>query len=139
MRFQGKLSRDGKWWLAEVPVFAAMTQGHTRKEAIEMIADWFASLVDRKGFSVQVHATGKDAFEVGAQDSRAMIALLLKRQRQHSGLSLAQVAERLGAKSRNAYARYEQGVSVPTVDKLDELLRAIAPDREIVVRQSDAA
>ena len=139
MRFQGKLIRDGKWWLAEVPVFAAMTQGRTRKEALEMIADWFLSVVDRKGFAVQVHPTGRDDFELSSKDSRQMIALLLKRQRQHSGLSLAQVAERLGAKSRNAYARYEQGVSVPTVDKLDELLRAIAPDREIVVRQSDAA
>jgi transcriptional regulator with XRE-family HTH domain len=68
-----------------------------------------------------------------------MIRLLLQRQRQKSGLSLAEVAHRLGAKSRNAYARYEQGVSVPTIEKLDELLRAIAPDREIVVRQSDAA
>jgi len=139
MRFQGKLIRDGKWWLAEVPLFAAMTQGRTRKEAFEMIADWFLTVVDRKGFTVQVHPTGKDDFELSSKDSRVMIALLLKRQRQHSGLSLAQVAERLGAKSRNAYARYEQGVSVPTVDKLDALLRAIAPDREIVVKQSDAA
>jgi transcriptional regulator with XRE-family HTH domain len=68
-----------------------------------------------------------------------MISLLLRRQRQKSGLSLKQAAERLGAKSRNAYARYEQGVAVPTVAKLDELLKAIAPDRDIVVRQSGAA
>jgi len=27
MRFQGKLYKDGKFWLVEVPVFAAMTQG----------------------------------------------------------------------------------------------------------------
>ena len=68
-----------------------------------------------------------------------MVSLLLRRQRQQSGLTLAQVAERLEAKSRNAYARYEQGVSVPTVDKLDELLRAIAPDRPILVGQGRAA
>jgi len=35
-------------------------------------------------------------------------------------------------KSRNAYARYEQGVSVPAVEKLDELVRAVAPARELV-------
>lgn len=139
MRFQGKLCRDGKWWLAEVPVFDAMTQGRTRKEALDMIADWFLSMIDRKGFSVQIHATGRNDFEASSDDTRTMISLLLQRQRQMSGLSLAQAAQRLGAKSRNAYARYEQGVSVPTVEKLDKLLRAIAPDREIVVRQSDAA
>jgi transcriptional regulator with XRE-family HTH domain len=45
----------------------------------------------------------------------------------------------LGAQSCNAYARYEQGSSVPTVEKLDELLRAVAPDRDIVVCESKVA
>ena len=139
MRFQGKLFKDGRWWLAQVPVFDAMTQGRTRKEAFDMIADWFVSIVGQKGFSVRVHPTGRDEFEISSNDARRMISLLLQRQRQKSGISLAQAAQRLGAKSRNAYARYEQGLSVPTVEKLDELLCAIAPDRHIVVRQSDAA
>jgi len=104
-----------------------------------MIADWFVTMGDRRGFAVQIHAVGRTDFEISSDDSRTMIRLLLQRQRQKSGLTLAQAAERLGAKSRNAYARYEQGVSVPTIEKLDELLRAIAPDRDIVVRQSDAA
>ena len=103
------------------------------------VDDWFITMVDRKGFSVRIHPTGRDEFEVSSDDARPMISLLLQRQRQKSGLSLAQAAQRLGAKSRNAYARYEQGVSVPTVEKLDKLLRAIAPDRDIVVRQSHAA
>jgi hypothetical protein len=137
MRFQANLSRDGKWWLAEVPVFDAMTQGRTRREALDMVADWFITLVDRKGFSVQIHATGKQDFEVSSDDARTMISLLLQRQRQKSGLTLAQAADRLGVRSRNAYARYEQGASVPTVEKLDQLLRAIAPDRELVLHQGD--
>lgn len=139
MRFQGKLYRDGKQWLAEVPVFDALTQGRTRRDALDMIQDWFVTMVDRKGFAVDVHPVGKDEFEIGSANAREMISLLLQRQRQKSGLTLAQAAERLGVKSRNAYARYEQGASVPTVDKLDALLRAVAPDREIVVRQSCAA
>ena len=129
MRFQGKLHRDGNFWLAEVPVFDAMTQGRTRKEALVMIADWFVTMADRKGFSVAIHPVDRDTFEVNSGDTRAMVSMLLRRQRQKSGLSLAQAAQRLGAKSRNAYARYEQGASVPTVEKLDELLRAVAPGR----------
>jgi len=138
MQFQGRLYKDGRWWLAEVPVFDAMTQGRTRKDALEMIADWFVSVVGQRGFSVQVHDGGGSDFAVSSDDSRTMIRVLLQRQRQKSGLTLAQVAQRLGARSRNAYARYEQGVSVPTVAKLDELLRAIAPGRDLVVGQSDA-
>ena len=65
-----------------------------------------------------------------------MVRLLLRRQREKSGLSLADVANRLGAKSRNAYARYERGTSVPTIEKLDELLQAVSPDQDIVFHQS---
>ena len=65
---------------------------------------------------------GKDGdFEVSSSDTRGMISLLLRRQRERSGLSLAEAAERLGAKSRNAYSRYERGTSVPTLEKLNEL------------------
>jgi len=138
MRFQGRVYKDGKQWLAEVPVFDAMTQGRSRREALEMIADWFVTLANRKRFSVDIHVSGTDEFEVGSADSRTMISLLLQRQRQKSGLSLAQAAARLGVKSRNAYARYERGASVPTVEKLDELLRAVAPGSDIVLRQSAA-
>ena len=138
MRFQGILRRDGNLWLAEVPVFDALTQGRSRKGALAMVADWFITMVDRKGFTVEVEAVGRETFEVSAADARSMIGLMLQRQRQQSGLSLAQVAQRLGVKSRNAYARYEQGVSVPTIEKLDELLRAVAPGRDLVLLQSAA-
>jgi len=136
MRFSGKVYRDGTHWLAEVPIFEAMTQGRTRKEALEMIEDWFCSMVDRAGFRVQALLVGNGQIEIVASDLEPMIGLLLQRQRQESGLSLAEVAKRLGAKSRNAYARYERGDSLPTVTKLDELLHAISPDRDLVLNQS---
>ena len=49
---------------------------------------------------------------------------------------LRPLAERLGAKSRNAYARYERGTSVPTLEKLNELLQAVSPGRDFVLDQS---
>lgn len=139
MRFHGKSYKDGKHWLVEAPVFDAMTQGRSRDEALAMIKDWFVAMLDEPDLSLRVDRAGRAEFEVAADDACPMISLLLRRQRQKSGLSLTQAAERLGAKSRNAYARYEQGRAVPTVAKLDQLLRAVAPDRDIVVRQSDAA
>jgi hypothetical protein len=139
MRFQGKLYKGGKWWLAEVPLFAAMTQGRTRKEALTMIVDWFETITSRPEFSVTVHEGKRGEFELSASDTKAMICLLLQRQRQVSGLSLAGAAARLGAKSRNAYARYEQGASVPTVEKLDQLLQAVSGGRDFVLLPSTAA
>ena len=84
MRVQGRVFKDGKFWLAEVPILDAMTQGFTR-------------------------------------------AL--------SGLSLAEAAERLGAKSRNAYARYERGDSSPTLEKLSELMAAVSPSEDFVLQR----
>ena len=139
MRFAGRVYKDGKFWLAEVPVLDAMTQGYSKKEAHAMVADMIQCLIDRPGISVRVHPGKNGQFEVSSADTRAMVSLLLRRQRQRSGLSLAEVAERLGAKSRNAYARYEQGKSAPTVEKLSELLRAVSPGSELVLRQSSAS
>ena len=136
MRFSGKVYEDGKFWLAEVPVLEAMTQGRTREEALDMAGDLLEGLANRPGFSVTVHAGRGDGFEVSSPDTRGLVSLLLRRQRERSGLSLAETAERLGAKSRNAYARYERGTSTPTLDKLSELLHAVAPDCDFVLHRS---
>src|SRR5256885_10011763 len=101
-----------------------------------MVADLLETLANRPGFSVQVHPGKHEDFEVSAADTRGLMSLVLRRQRERSGLSLAEAAARLGAKSRNAYARYERGTSVPTLDKLTELLQAVAPYPDIVLQPS---
>lgn len=136
MRFSGKVYKDGKFWLAEIPILDAMTQGHTQKEAFEMVADMLETMVNKEGFKIQIFKGSHGEFEVGSIDSQAMISLLLIRKRQLSGLSLSQVAERLGVSSRNAYARYEQGHSDPTIEKLNRLLNAVCPNTEIVINES---
>jgi predicted RNase H-like HicB family nuclease len=136
MRFDGKVYRDGRQWLAEIPILDAMTQGRTRKEALEMMADWVEVLVDDPDFRASVHPVEKNHFEVEGTSAAAMTALLLRRKRQASGLSLAAVSESLGARSRNAYSRYERGDSVPSIDTLERLLRAVNPGGDFVIRDS---
>jgi len=113
-----------------------MTQGRTRAEALEMVADWLVTMVDRPGFRAEVFPRGKYDFEVTGNDVPALTALLLRRRRQASGASLREVADRLGASSRNTYARYERGEAVPTIDKFDELLEATLPTGDFVIRES---
>jgi predicted RNase H-like HicB family nuclease len=136
MRLHGRVYKDGKFWLAEVPLLDAMTQGRTRKDALAMVADLLETLENRPDFTVHIHPGKHEAFEVSAADTRGLMSLVLRRQRERSGLSLAEAAVRLGAKSRNAYARYERGASVPTLDKLTELLQAVAPGQDFVLQQS---
>jgi len=139
MRFHGSVYKDGKFWLAEIPILDTMTQGYTRKEALVMVEDLLESLANRPGFTVNMHPGKQGQFEVSSPDTRTMTSLLLRRQRERSGLSLADVAKRLGAKSRNTYARYERGTSAPTLEKLNELLHAVSPDQDIVLHQSIVA
>ena len=136
MRFSGKVYKDGKFWLAEIPILDVMTQGYTKEEAFEMVLDMVKAMVNREGFKVEIFKGKNGAFEVASSDSRHMISLLLQRKRQLSGLSLSQVADRLGFSSRNSYARYERGQTVPTLGKLGELLHAVNPDADIVINES---
>jgi len=138
MRFRGRVFKKGRYWAIEIPILDIVTQGKTKKDAYVMIADAVVSLVDRKGFRVRVFKTEGNEFEIGASDQGALTALLLRRARLKAGLSLEQVAARLGSKSLNSYARYEQGRSVPSVEKLTQLFSAVAKNREFVIMESRA-
>ena len=124
--FDGRVWKQGKVWLVEIPALDIMTQGRSRKNALFMIKDAIEMLVDEKGFEVKV-ITGdrENEFIIYANDVVPLISLLLKQQRAKRGLSLADMQERLHAKSRNAYAQYEQGRSVPSIQKLIEFLGAM--------------
>ena len=136
MRFSGNIYKDGRFWLAEIPILDLMTQGRTKREAYEMVADMLDIMVNQKDFEITVFKGKKDTFEVGSSDAKYFVRLLLQRKRELSGLSLSQVASRLGMSSRNTYARYEQGKSVPSVEKLNDLLRAVCPETDIVIGES---
>ncbi len=136
MRFEGRVWKDkgSKYWLVEVPILDAMTQGTSRADALAMIKEYLELDVDRSDFKVTVHSIrGSAVFEVSSNDNAALIAQGFKRHRRSAGLSLSQVAERLGQKSLNAYARYEQGKSVPTIKKLNELILALYPKSDLVL------
>jgi DNA-binding XRE family transcriptional regulator len=134
MRFEGQIRKDGRYWVVEIPAFDAVTQGRTKREAFAMAEDLIETMADEKGFTVTAYPLGQKLFEIEANRVGALIALLLRRQRERHGLTLSEAAERLGQRSRNAYARYEQGKAMPSVEKLDQLLAAIAPDQRIVWR-----
>ena len=136
MRFEGRVWKDDKFWLVEVPMLDLMTQGRSRKEALAMVVDAIASLAHQKGFRAQVYRVEGELIEVGSPDIAVLTALLLRRQREAQGLSLADVSKRLGQTSRNAYARYERGLAVPTIDKLQRLL-SVVTGRDFVLRPAD--
>jgi predicted RNase H-like HicB family nuclease len=140
MRFSGRTFRSGKYWIIEVPILDVVTQGYTKKDAFLMIADAIECLVNRKGFKIKVFGGRNGEFEIGASDDALLTAFFLKRARTKSGLTLAEAAARLGSKSPNSYARYEQGHSIPSVRKLSQLYSAVAVGKtaDLVLSESRA-
>jgi hypothetical protein len=101
-----------------------------------MIADAIETLVNKKGFRVEVFPGDGEYFEVGSPNVAALTALLLRRQRVKRGLTLSDVTKRMGARSLNSYARYEQGRSVPSIERLRQLLAAVSQGGEFVLAGS---
>lgn len=136
MRLSGCVFRAGKHWIIEVPILGIVTQGYTKKDAFKMIVDAIQSLVDKEGFKIELFPGRDKYFEISSPDIAALTAFLLRRQRTKHGLTLVEVSERMGAKSHNAYARYEQGRSVPSIEKLSRLLSVLSPENNFVLVES---
>lgn len=133
MKFEGKLQKNGGFWVIEVPALDVMTQGRTKKEAYTMMADALELLVDKKGFSIRVEPGEKDRFYVSSHQTKEFFALFLKRQRVRRSLTLSQVARHLGMKSLNAYAQYEQAKSEPSLSQIQKFLRTLRPNAKLVL------
>lgn len=136
MRLAGRVFKSDKYWAIEVPILSIVTQGHSKKDAFDMITDAIESLVNKKDFKVNVYPGKESYFEIDSKDVATLTAFLLRRQRLKHGLTLVEVTKRLGAKSHNTYARYEQGRSVPTIDKFSFLLSALSEDNNFVLIES---
>ncbi|MBI5345836.1 MAG: type II toxin-antitoxin system HicB family antitoxin [Chlamydiae bacterium] len=138
MELEGRVWKDpnSSWWLIEISFLDVMTQGKTRKEALEMIKDAVMELLkdSYEDFLSKRFLLGVNLYEDGvigmrASDDKLLFALGLKRQRLRSGSTIRDVSKRLKSKSPNAYARYERAQAKPSLEKYAELLHAANPNR----------
>jgi transcriptional regulator with XRE-family HTH domain len=140
MMITGKIAKqEGVWWSAEAPIAGVYTQGKSRKDAMVMLGLAFEDLINRPAFKVKVteHGPGGEVL-VEANEPAVLVAHVLKYQRETHGLSLADVQKALGESSRTTYARYERGQVVPSLQKLIDALRAVAPELGVVIEERAA-
>jgi hypothetical protein len=138
--FRGRVYKEGKFWIIEVPDLDLMTQGHTKDEAYEMLVDLLKTASDSGHFRPDIARHRNNTFLLRGRDEqseRDLIALLLKRQRARAGLSLSDMARLLKAKSKNAYARYEHGESVPSPIQMEKILGVMGLNFEMRVCSKD--
>ncbi len=125
MKFEGVLTRDGKFWVVEIPGLDLMTQGRSKTEALRMAKSVVEDIVGKPKFKVQVESVLENKFLIGSDDTTELVALMLQRQRAKQGLTLIEVADRLGSKSPNALGAYEQGKREPSIGQLENFLRQL--------------
>ncbi|HEX4840398.1 MAG TPA: type II toxin-antitoxin system HicB family antitoxin [Rhabdochlamydiaceae bacterium] len=141
MELEGKVWKDGKFWLVEVPILDAMTQGKSKKEALKMIEDSLGGLIESyfedrsaKKLGVRAFLREDDVIGITAKDAKILLSLSLIKQREKSNSTIREVAERLGSKSPNSYAQYEKARVSVTLEKYEELLMAVNPSKHQHIR-----
>ena len=126
--------------MIEVPDLDLTTQGHTKADAYDMLVDLLKTASNRSGFRADIARHHNDTFFLRGRDEQSekdLIAILLRRRRAGAGLSLNDMARLLKAKSKNTYARYEHGESVPSPIMMEKMLRAMGLTFEIRVRSRE--
>lgn len=141
MELEGKIWKEGKWWVVEVPCLNVSTQGKTQKNAFSMIQDAVFELIKSyfkeelwKEFRISIHDYRKGNFGLTSNDNKLLLSFLLIRQREESGLSIRDVAKRLSSKNPNSYAQYENGKMNLSIDQYEKLMHAINPNRTRILR-----
>jgi hypothetical protein len=100
-----------------------------------MIEDAIQVEAEKEGLKIQAELSREQGiFTVGSNDPDSLIAFLLRRQRTCHGLTVREVATRLKSGSPTAYAQYEQGKRTPSLGKLQDLLHAIDPKLDAVLK-----
>ncbi len=140
MELEGKVWKDEKFWVIEVPCLNVSTQGKTKKEAFLMIEDAVFELMKSyfgeisEDFKTSINKYKGDDFALTSNDNKLLLSFLLIRQREESGLSIRDAAQQLNSKNPNSYAQYEKGRMNFSIDQYEKLMRAANPERPRVCR-----
>ncbi|TMQ12298.1 MAG: hypothetical protein E6J91_21110 [Deltaproteobacteria bacterium] len=115
--------QEGIWWSAHCDIAGIFTQGKSKADAMRALADAFEDVINRPGFKATVTTLDGDEVRVEASDPALLLGVVLRYQRE----------AHIGPSSRNAYARYEHGTSMPKLDTVQEILKAVAPELALTV------
>ncbi len=135
MRIEGRLTKVGRYWAVEIPALRINTQGTSRANALDMAEDAVKLHAEDLDVTIPLSVDPGSAsdFYIMSDDVPGLLAFVMRRQRQKAGLSVRDVARRLGTTSPTAYARYEQGVTDPGFSKVNALIDAVAPGGSLVI------
>lgn len=88
MELEGKVWKDGRFWVIEVPCLNVSTQGKTKKEAFLMIEDAVFELMKSyfgkrsNDFKISINKYEDGKFGLTSSDNKLLLSFLFIRQRE---------------------------------------------------------
>ncbi|MCY4645216.1 MAG: type II toxin-antitoxin system HicB family antitoxin [Bacteriovoracales bacterium] len=127
MKIEGKLEKEPgeRVWGVSIPEIGIFTQGKSKSDAYKMAKEAIELVVELNDFEVSIEPSSNNNFFIVPNNIGPILSMILRQKRIDNGLSIRDVAKRMGQSSPNSYGRYESGKSIPTIEKFDELLKAI--------------
>lgn len=128
-------------WLLEIPDLELATQAESLDDVLPMAEDMLQLMFEETDISFIVGWESKSSgrFSIGTENVDALLAFIMKRKRKEAGVSLVELAKRLGFASHNAIAAYEQATRSPTVEKLAEIAEGLGYELVISLKKKDEA
>lgn len=126
--FEGKIEKSGRWWAISCDALSIRTQGTSRKNAFDMLKDAIdGCLVEDGSAGVKIifDDTGEERFAFRFDNLDELLPMIYERLRWKHDLSLADLAQKLGNKSRTSVHRYMTCKSQPTIGKFEEIMNAM--------------
>jgi predicted RNase H-like HicB family nuclease/DNA-binding XRE family transcriptional regulator len=127
-------TKDGRFFAFCPEVAGVASEGRTLEEARAMIREALAGVIEvvlERDFPDYFKSAGKkilrrDIVENIDIDKKLQVAVSIRMARERSGLTQAQVAEKLGVKQQHI-SRYEKGIVVPSADRFLKLFEVLKP------------
>ncbi|HEY8279369.1 MAG TPA: helix-turn-helix transcriptional regulator [Bdellovibrionota bacterium] len=128
MRIEGKVWKDGKFWVAALPVLEFSTQALKASEVEMMMVDAVRTAMDDSRLQVKFLKASQDVWVLEFEEAKDFVVFFLKQLRLQQGLSIEEVARRLGFRSRASYFQYEVGRREPSIGQFESIVKAMSQD-----------
>ena len=134
MKLKGKLIREKEsGYSISVESIGAFTQGETKEEALQMIKEAIELMVNQIDFQIQITSQSGNTFYIEGNKPCILFALWLRQNRIKQGFTLEDMRKKMGAKSKNEYAKYEKGKNQPSLEKIEKLIKAVKPKANLLL------
>lgn len=136
LRIKGRIWKEGKFWAVECPTLHAHTQGTSREDGLAMMKDWLLTMLDAvKGLKVDVELVNKKqddgsyVFDIVVQSHvNAVVALVILRNRQFSGITMEKMAKNMGKASKSSVKNLESPEADHGIGKVSMAAGALGYD-----------